>query len=162
MHGLDIGDAAFCHRLITGFFLLFLIDYGKLVRQTLASMLALATKVVRDYGKVLAEVIPGVHGLPESLLPHSKAQIRSAIAMLLENLEPEHTALKESLARGYVYLAQFVPDADAAVLARGGTRNAAQVDNSNESAMRLINRIKLDMERALEDLRAFGLGVDPK
>jgi hypothetical protein len=122
-------------------------------------MLALATKVVRDYGKVLAEVIPGVHGLPESLLPHSKAQIRSAIAMLLENLEPEHTALKESLARGYVYLAQFVPDADAAVLGRDRS-GRGQVDNGNESAMRLINRIKLDMERALEDLRAFGLGVD--
>jgi len=126
-------------------------------------MLALATKVVRDYGKVLAEVIPGVHGLPESLLPHSKAQIRSAIAMLLENLEPEHTALKESLARGYVYLAQFVPDADAAVLGRGaGGQGSAQVDNNNESAMRLINRIKVDMERALEDLRAFGLNAETK
>jgi hypothetical protein len=123
-------------------------------------MLALATKVVRDYGKVLAEVIPGVHGLPESLLPHSKDQIRNAIFMLLENLEPEHTALKESLARGYVYLAQFVPDIDAAVL---GQRNAtpavaSSATDNNESAMRLINRIKLDMERALEDLRAFGLG----
>jgi hypothetical protein len=126
-------------------------------------MLALATKVVRDYGKVLAEVIPGVHGLPESLLPHSKAQIRSAIAMLLENLEPEHTALKESLARGYVYLAQFVPDADAAVLDRGtDSQGSAQVDNNNESAMRLINRIKVDMERALEDLRAFGLNAETK
>lgn len=122
-------------------------------------MLALATKVVRDYGKVLAAVIPGVHGLPESLLPHSKAQIRSAIAMLLENLEPEHTALKESLARGYVYLAQFVPDDAAAVLEhRAGSHDAAKVDANNESAMRLINRIKLDMERALEELRAFGLG----
>ena len=126
-------------------------------------MLALATKVVRDYGKVLAEVIPGVHGLPESLLPHSKDQIRSAIAMLLENLEPEHTALKESLARGYVYLAQFVPDADAAVLGReAGGQGSAQVDNNNESAMRLINRIKVDMERALEELRAFGLNAETK
>jgi len=125
-------------------------------------MLALATKVVRDYGKVLAEVIPGVHGLPESLLPHSKAQIRSAIFMLLENLEPEHTALKESLARGYVYLAQFVPDHDAQVLERRNEAPAvsANVDANSESAMRLINRIKLDMERALEDLRAFGLGTD--
>ena len=123
-------------------------------------MLALATKVVRDYGKVLAAVVPGVHGLPESLLPHSKEQIRSAIAMLLENLEPEHTALKESLARGYVYLAQFVPDADAAVLSHGSGAGSSQLDTNNESAMRLINRIKLDMERALEDLRAFGLGVE--
>ena len=125
-------------------------------------MLALATKVVRDYGKVLAAVIPGVHGLPESLLPHSKDQIRNAIFMLLENLEPEHTALKESLARGYVYLAQFVPDIDAAILEqRNATPGVASSANANnESAMRLINRIKLDMERALEDLRAFGLGTD--
>jgi hypothetical protein len=124
-------------------------------------MLALATRVVRDYGKVLAEVIPGVHGLPESLLPHSKDQIRNAIAMLLENLEPEHTALKESLARGYVYLAQFVPDADAAVLGRPvGDHGSSQVDNGSEPAMRLINRIKVDMERALEDLRAFGLNAE--
>jgi len=125
-------------------------------------MLALATKVVRDYGKVLAEVIPGVHGLPESLLPYSKAQIRSAIFMLLENLEPEHTALKESLARGYVYLAQFVPDHDAQVLENRNETPAvsANVDANSESGMRLINRIKLDMERALEDLRAFGLGTD--
>ena len=128
-------------------------------------MLALATKVVRDYGKVLAEVIPGVHGLPESLLPHSKAQIRSAIFMLLENLEPEHTALKESLARGYVYLAQFVPDNEASLLAKPSAaprQDAAAADADNESAMRLINRIKLDMERALEDLRAFGLGAEMK
>ena len=124
-------------------------------------MLALATKVVRDYGKVLAAVVPGVHGLPESLLPHSKEQIRSAIAMLLENLEPEHSAVKESLARGYVYLAQFVPDADAAVFTgRPGGGGGANVDANNESTMRLINRIKVDMERALEDLRAFGLGIE--
>ena len=125
-------------------------------------MLALATKVVRDYGKVLAEVIPGVHGLPESLLPHSKDQIRNAIAMLLENLEPEHTALKESLARGYVYLAQFVPDADAAMLTRKAGTSDAEADADGVSAMRLINRIKLDMERALEDLSAFGLGHTAK
>ena len=125
-------------------------------------MLALATRVVSDYGKVLAEVIPGVHGLPESLLPHSKAQTRSAIAMLLENLEPEHTALKESLARGYVYLAQFVPDADAAVLVRKSGTSDAQADEDSVLAMRLINRIKLDMERALEDLSAFGLGHTSK
>jgi len=126
-------------------------------------MLALATKVITDYGKVLAQVQPGLHGLPESLLPHSKAQIRNAIFMLLENLEPEHTALKESLARGYVYLAQFIPDADATMLARqpAGTDGSA-LSSTSEPAMRLINRIKLDMERALEELHAFGGYGGPK
>ena len=121
-------------------------------------MLALATRVVADYGKVLAQVQPGLHGLPESLLPHSRAQIRNAIFMLLENLEPEHTALKESLARGYVYLAQFIPDSDAAILTHGAFVQdpKAAIDARSEPAMRLINRIKLDMERALEELHAFG------
>lgn len=115
-------------------------------------MLALATKVVTDYGRVLAQVQPGLHGVPESLLPHSKPQIRDAIVMLLQHLEPEHTALRESLARGYVYLAQFVPDADATVLSE--SPGAAP---SSIPAMRLMNRIKLDMERALEELGAMGI-----
>jgi hypothetical protein len=123
-------------------------------------MLALATKVLTDYGKVLAHVQPGLHGLPESLLPHSKAQIRNAILMLLENLEPEQTAIKESLARGYVYLAQFVPDADAALIASGGAdiSSAINLTSGNESARKLLNRIKVDMERALEELQAMGVG----
>jgi len=120
-------------------------------------MLGLATRVVTDYGKVLAQVQPGLHGLPESLLPHSKVQIRNAILMLLENLEPQHTALKESLARGYVYLAQFVPDADAAILSASGNP-AAALAAGNEPAMRLLNRIKVDMERALEELQKMGVG----
>lgn len=123
-------------------------------------MLALATKVLTDYGKVLAQVQPGLHGLPESLLPHSKAQIRNAILMLLENLEPEQTAIKESLARGYVYLAQFVPDADAALIAASGAdiSSAINLTTGNESARKLLNRIKVDMERALEELQAMGVG----
>ena len=96
-------------------------------------MLALATKVLTDYGKVLAQVQPGLHGLPESLLPHSKQQIRGAILMLLENLDPEQTAIKESLARGYVYLAQFVPDEDAALINSNGA-DISSLTSGNESA----------------------------
>jgi len=125
-------------------------------------MFALATKVVTDYGKVLAQVEPGLHGLPESLLPHSKARIRDAIFMLLENLEPEHSALKESLARGYVYLAQFVPDADAQIVANFAAESGGKITASSEPAMRLINRIKLDMERALEEIQVFGPYTAPK
>jgi hypothetical protein len=119
-------------------------------------MLALATKVVTDYGRVLARVQPGLQGVPESLLPHSKDQIRRAIVMLLRHLEPEHTALKESLARGYVYLAQFVPDADASTLVPDADARP------DLSAMRLMNRIKLDMERALDELGDLGIYAVPK
>jgi hypothetical protein len=112
-------------------------------------MLAMATKVVSDYGKVLASVQPGLQGMPESLLPYSKDKIREAILMLLQHLEPEHSAVKDSLARGYVYLAQFVPDTEAATLKSDA--------GHNEPAMRLMNRVKLDMERALEELNAMGI-----
>jgi hypothetical protein len=136
-----------------------LLNFGESLGRILNRMLDLAARLVSDYGKVLAQVQPGLHGMPESLLPHSKAQIRSAILMLLEHLQPEHTAVKEGLARGYVYLAQFVPDADAAVLNPGANANP---NPSSEPAIRLMNRVKLDMERALEELNALGIYASVK
>ena len=117
-------------------------------------MLALATKVVSDYGKVLARVEPGVYGLPQSLLPHSKDRIRTAIRLLLRSLPGEHVELREGLARGYVYLAQFVGDEEAAIISSGSASLMGGDASSAaaEPAMRLINRIKLEMERALEEL----------
>lgn len=117
-------------------------------------MLALATRVVSDYGKVLAQVSPGVYGLPESLLPYPKDRIREALRFLLQNVVQEHPELREGLARGYVYLAQFVADDDAHTVARGAasaTGLAADAGDA-EPAMRIVNRIKAEMERALEEL----------
>jgi hypothetical protein len=117
-------------------------------------MLALATRVVSDYGKVLAHVSPGVYGLPQSLLPYPKERIRAALRFLLQEVAPGHPELREGLARGYVYLAQFVEDNDADIIARGAASASgmAQDDGNAEPAMRLINRIKAEMELALEEL----------
>jgi hypothetical protein len=120
-------------------------------------MLGMATKVVSDYGKVLSTVEPGVYGLPESLLPHARDSIRFAILTLLRQLGPDHPEVKEGLRQGYVYLAQFVGDEDAE-LVRSGQASVTDVsvdDASAEPAMRIINRIKLDMERAVEEMRDF-------
>jgi hypothetical protein len=119
-------------------------------------MLGMATKVVSDYGKVLSQVEPGVYGLPESLLPHARESIRYAILTLLKQLGPEHPEVKEGLRQGYVYLAQFVADDEADLVSRGQASVAGGAhDASAEPAMRIINRIKLDMERALEEMRAY-------
>ncbi len=120
-------------------------------------MLGMATKVVSDFGKVLSMVEPGVYGLPESLLPHTRESIRFAILTLLRELGPGHPEVKEGLRQGYVYLAQFIGDNDAA-LARSGQASITDIsvdDASAEPAMRIINRIKLDMERAVEEMRDF-------
>ncbi|MEO8672966.1 MAG: hypothetical protein ABI411_16740 [Tahibacter sp.] len=117
-------------------------------------MLALATRVVSDYGKVLARVSPGVYGLPQSLLPYPKERIRTALRFLLQNLPGEHPELREGLARGYVYLAQFVADDDAEIIAQGSAGMSGMSGDTQhaEPAMRLINLIKAEMERALDEL----------
>ena len=56
-----------------------------------------------------------------------------------------------------MYLAQFIPDADAAAL-----DDSATVAPNSIPAMRLMNRIKLDMERALGELGAMGVYAVPK
>ncbi len=116
-------------------------------------MLALATRMVRDYGKVLASLRPEVYGLPESLLPHPKERLRDALRLLLTSVPLDQPELREGLLRGYVYLAQFVPDAEAALIARGQALLGGAGGNGNEAepAMRAINRIKLAMETALEE-----------
>jgi hypothetical protein len=117
----------------------------------------MATRVVTDYGKVLARVEPGVYGLPESLLPHARATIRYAITTLLKQIGPEHPEVKEGLRQGYVYLAQFIADHEADLVSRGqaSVAGSGKDDDSAEPAMRIINRIKLDMERAVEEMREF-------
>ena len=116
-------------------------------------MLALATRMVSDYGKVLASLRPEVYGLPESLLPHPKERLRDALRLLLTSVPLDQPELREGLLRGYVYLAQFVPDAEAALIARGQALLGGAGGNGNEAepAMRAINRIKLAMETALEE-----------
>ena len=67
-------------------------------------------------------------------------------------------ALREALIRGYVYLCQFVPDPEAEVLLATGLPDEADFDlATNAQAVTIINRIKLDMERALEEIRHVGL-----
>lgn len=120
-------------------------------------MLGMATKVVSDYGKVLAQVEPGVYGLPESLLPHARESIRFAILTLLRELGTDHQEVKEGLRQGYVYLAQFVGDEEATMVRDGqaSVSDGRLDESSTEPAMRIINRIKLDMERAVEEMRDF-------
>ena len=120
-------------------------------------MLGMATKVVSDYGKVLAQVEPGVYGLPESLSPHARESIRFAILTLLRELGADHQEVKEGLRQGYVYLAQFVGDEEATMVRDGqaSVSDGRLDESSTEPAMRIINRIKLDMERAVEEMRDF-------
>lgn len=121
-------------------------------------MLNLATRILKDYGACLAKLEPGSYGLPESFLPHAKSAIAEAHRVTLQALGPESPAdLREALIRGYVYLHQFVDDEEALQVANAqdqldpfGNPEAVAADPQTANALAIVNRIKLEMEQALE------------
>lgn len=120
-------------------------------------MLAVAGKILRDYGRVLGEIEPGCCALPRSFLPHPRGAIQEATLRVLATLSPTDEALRDALIRGFVFLAQFVDDDEAERVAEG----QAQLDNlaleagvepqspQAVDALRVVNRIKMEMEQAL-------------
>ncbi len=120
-------------------------------------MLALAGRILRDYGRVLGEIEPGCCALPRSFLPHSRTAIREATLQVLAGLGQGDEALRDALIRGFVFLAQFVDDDEAERVAAGQAQmdtlalEAGEEPQSPQAldALRVVNRIKLEMERSL-------------
>jgi hypothetical protein len=120
-------------------------------------VLAVAGKILRDYGKVLGEIEPGCAALPRSFLPHPRGAIQEATLRVLATLSPGDDALRDALIRGFVFLAQFVDDDDAMRVAEGQAQmDALALDAGAEpqspqalEALRVVNQIKVEMEQAL-------------
>ncbi len=120
-------------------------------------MLAVAGKILRDYGRVLGEIEPGCAALPRSALPHPRGAIQEATLRALAMLDPTDDALRDALIRGFVFLAQFVDDADAERVADGQAQMDAMALEAGaepqspraQEALRVVNRIKVEMEQAL-------------
>ncbi|MFO8024243.1 hypothetical protein [Thiohalophilus sp.] len=119
-----------------------------------------AEQIVNAYGKLLAQLDAGNYGHPISLLPCARDEIKSAIQLLLWELEGEDKDICNSLAQSYVYLSQFIPDDEAEVIAEGqrfmrsSNFDDGHIEEADEAA-RIINRIKLDMEEMILDVRKF-------
>jgi len=119
-----------------------------------------AQQIVNAYGKVLAQLDGANYGHPRSLLPHDRDEIKSAIQLLLWELEGEDKTICNSLAQSYVYLAQFIPDEEAETIARGQHfLSSSDFDDEHikeaDQAAKIVNRIKLDMEELILDVRKF-------
>ena len=120
-------------------------------------MLAVAGKILRDYGRVLGEIEPGCAALPRSFLPHPRGAIQEATLRVLATLSTTDESLRDALIRGFVFLAQFVDDDDAEKVAVGQAQmdslalDAGAEPNSPQAqeALRIVNQIKVAMEQAL-------------
>lgn len=119
-----------------------------------------AQNVVNDYGHLLAQLDGTCYAHPISRLPRTKEEIKNAIQLLLWELQGEDDTICGSLAQSYVYLAQFVEDEEAEIVSRGqAVLQSSDLDPDEldyaDKAAPIINRIKLEMESLMSDIKAF-------
>ena len=119
-----------------------------------------ARDVVNEYGHLLAQLDGTSYAHPLSRLPGTKEEIQNAIQLLLWELHGEDDAICGSLAQSYVYLAQFIEDEEAEVVMRGqAVLQSSDLDPEElkyaDQAALIINRIKLEMETLMADVKAF-------
>ena len=119
-----------------------------------------AQNIVTEYGHLLAQLESTSYAHPLSRLPYDKDEIKSAIHLLLWELHGQNQDVSNSLAQSYVYLAQFVDDAEAETAARGQAFLQSSDLNPEEliyadRAVVIINRIKVEMENLMQDLKGF-------
>ncbi len=121
-------------------------------------MLTIATRIVSEYGNILNQTDSGLYGHPDSCLPYEKSRIQEAILTVFEQLGQLRPDIRHGLIHGFVYLCQFVPDQDAALIAQGqdwlSQNNPAHTPAPGfvSESLKLINQIKANMESAMEEI----------
>ena len=130
------------------------------MNQSHETNLQAAQYIVTEYGHLLAQLDTASYAHPLSRLPYDKDKIKSAIHLLLWEFHGENQDITNSLAQSYVYLAQFIDDAEAATVARGqavlqsSDLDPEELAYADEAAL-IINRIKAEMENLMQDVRTF-------
>ena len=119
-----------------------------------------AQNIVTEYGHLLAQLDSNSYAHPLSRLPYDKDEIKSAIHLLLWELHGQNQNISNSLAQSYVYLAQFIDDTEAETVARGqAVLQSSDLDPEEliyaDQAVVIINRIKVEMENLMEDIKTF-------
>ncbi len=113
--------------------------------------------ILNDYGRILSSTQPSVYGLSESLLPHDKSIIKSAIKCLLESDALDEEKIRNSLIEAYVFLAHFISDYDAQLIVDIQKNwESSRLENidleKSHAANKIVNSIKLEMERLLNEV----------
>jgi len=119
-----------------------------------------AQKLVQKYGQILSQLDASSYGHPQSLLPCDKDQLKSALLLLLWEVNKQDEAINDSLIQAYTFLAQFIDDDNAQIVAKSQaimqSSDMGHEDwESVETATRIINEIKLEMEALLKDMQPF-------
>ena len=120
----------------------------------------LAEKIINDYCQVMQVADVSLYGISDSLLGYSKTQIKQAIMTAISELGLDEVDYRESLVQSYLHLARFIPEDKAEITRRG--QEAILSGNINhpdmhlgETAIQIINEIKLEMESLREEMSAY-------
>jgi hypothetical protein len=129
-------------------------------RPQLGQQVAIGSNDLFCFVQVLVELGTACYAHPRSRLPCDKEKIKSAIHVLLWELQGQEPAICNSLAQSYVYLAQFIDDDEAAIVARGeAVLQSSDLDPEElrfaDQAAPIIDRIKAEMEELMADVKAF-------
>ena len=119
-----------------------------------------AQQLVQKYGQILSQLDASSYGHPQSLLPCSKDQLKSALQLLLWEVNKQDKAINDSLVQAYTFLAQFIDDNNAQIVAKSqAIMQSSDMGHNDwesvETATQIINEIKLEMEELLKDVQAF-------
>ena len=120
-----------------------------------------AEKIIAAYGNILSNMKPSFYGLPLSKLPYTITEIKDAIYCLLNAIGEDNPSIKESLTNAYMYLGQFVPDDEILTVqqALGSLKESTKASEDShhdiEQAGFITSKIKLNMERNLEEIQLF-------
>ena len=115
--------------------------------------------IVGEYGQLLSTTKPSVYGIPISLLPYEKEQIKMAIQTLIFAVDKNDTKIQDGLTQAYVYLAQFIEDEKVTIAEKGRSvleketveKNIEDLELANQ-AVQTINSIKSDMENLMNEI----------
>jgi len=130
------------------------------MQDTTQDRVNMAERIVSAYGDLLARLKHVNTALPTSLLPFPKPDIKQAIQTLLWECDDMDHNVHNSLIQAYVYLEQFIDDAEVEIVARGQAAiQSADPEHPDwsyaDEAHRIITRIKMDMEDAFQDMRIY-------
>ena len=120
----------------------------------------LAEKIINDYCQVMQVADVSLYGISDSLLGYSKTQIKQAIMTAISELGLDAVDYRESLVQSYLHLARFIPEDKAEITRRGqeailsGDINHPDM-HLGETAIQIINEIKLEMESLREEMSAY-------
>jgi len=124
--------------------------------------------IVSEYGKLLSTTAPSIYGIPESLLPYDKEQIKISIQTLILAVDKNDEKIQEGLIQAYVYLAQFITDEKVKLAENGrlileketfkqNKEKLTQQDTDDlelaNKAVQTINGIKTNMESLMNEIR---------